>query len=92
MHAPVENSQLSTRFTTYTDSVLTSIDFSVEQVSNIIKKLDPNKAHGHDKISQRMLKICGDSIKKPLAITLKNYLNERIFPNDWKKSKCSTNS
>ena len=82
----VENSQLSTRFTTYTDSVLTSIDFSVEQVSNIIKKLDPNKAHGHDKISKHMLKICGNSINKPLATTLKNYLNERIFPNDWKKA------
>ena len=47
----VNNSQLPTRFTTHTDSILMSIDFSVEQVSNIIKKLDPNKAHGHDKIS-----------------------------------------
>ena len=27
------------------------IDFSVEQVSNIIKKLDPNKVYGHDKFT-----------------------------------------
>ena len=63
-----------------------SIDISIEQVSNIIKKLDPNKAHGHDKISIRMLKLCGDSINSPLATIFKNCLNERIFPNDWKKA------
>ena len=34
----VNNTQLSTRFTTHTD-------FFAEQNSNIIKKLDPNKAH-----------------------------------------------
>ena len=27
------------------------IDFCVEQVSNIIKKLHPNKAYGHDKFT-----------------------------------------
>ena len=61
----VNNSQLSTRFTTHTDSVLTLVDFSVKKVSNI-KKLDPNKARGHDKISIRMLKLCGNSINRPL--------------------------
>ena len=50
----VNNSQLPTRFTTHTNSVLTSIDFLVEQVSNI-KKLDPNKAHGHGKIRIHVL-------------------------------------
>ena len=63
-----------------------SIDISIEQVSNIIKKLDPNKAHGHDKISIRMLKLCGDSINSPLATIFKNCSNERTFPNDWKKA------
>ena len=33
--------------------------------TTIIKKLDPNKAHGHDKISIRMLKLYGDSINRP---------------------------
>ena len=31
-----------------------STDFSVEQVNNIIKKLDCNKVHGHDKRSVRI--------------------------------------
>ena len=39
----VKNCQLATRFTTYTGSVLMSIDFSVEKISNIIKKLDSSK-------------------------------------------------
>ena len=73
------NSQMSTRFTTHTDSVLRSIDFSVEQVSNIIKKLDPNKAHGHGKINIRMLKLCGNSINRPLTTIFKNCFNERKF-------------
>ena len=50
------------------ESVLTSIDFFVEQVSNIIKKLDPNKAH--DKTSLGRLKLCGASINKPLGRSL----------------------
>ena len=36
----VNNNQLPTRFTTNTEYLLKSIDFSVEQVSSIIKKLD----------------------------------------------------
>ena len=65
---------------------LTSIDSSVEQISNIIKKPDPNKAHGHDKISICLLKLCRDSINRPLATIFKNCFNERIFPNDCKKA------
>ena len=81
----VNNSQLPTRFTTHSESVLTSVDFFVEQVINIIKKQDPRKAHGHDKISIAMLKVCGDSINKSIANIFKNFY-ERIFPNDWKKA------
>ena len=29
---------------------------------------DPNKAHGHDNISIRMIQICGDSIIFPLKL------------------------
>ena len=73
------------RFTTHTYPILTSINFPVEQVNNIIKKLDPNKAHEHDKISICMLKLCEDSINRQYATIFKNCFNERIFPSDWKK-------
>ena len=50
------------------------------------QKLDPNKPHGHDTISIRMLKLCGDSIWKPLEIILKNSTKEGIFPDEQKKA------
>ena len=34
-----------------------------------------------------MLKLCGDSIWKPLEIIFKNYLKEGIFSIEWKKEK-----
>ena len=46
------------------------------------QKLDPNKPHGHDTISIRMLKVCGDSIWKPLDIILKNSTKEGIVPDE----------
>ena len=37
-------------------------------------------------ISIRMLKLCEDSIWKPLELIFKNCLKEGIFPNEWKKA------
>ena len=36
-----------------------------------MNNLDPNKAHGHNETSIRMLKICGDSICRPLNVIFK---------------------
>ena len=38
------------------------VDFSVDDIKNIINKLDSSKAHGDDMISIRMLKLCDKSI------------------------------
>ena len=80
----VNSSRLSKWFTTHVDSVLTSIDFSFQQVSNIIKKLDPKKLN--DMASVRMLKLVKDSINGPWTTIFKNCFNEKIFLNDWKKA------
>ena len=48
--------------------------------------MKPNKAHGHDMISIRMLKICGDSIYKPLRLTFRASLDQENFPLSWKKA------
>ena len=48
--------------------------------------MDPNKAQGHDMISIYMLKLCGDSVWKPLEIIFKNCLQEGLFPHEWKKA------
>ena len=47
--------------------------------------MDPNKAHGHDAVSVRMLKISCPSSIKPLLIIFRNYLKFGTFPDDWKK-------
>ena len=49
-----------------TEKRLTKIRFSEDDIAKIIQNLDPNKAHSHDQISIRMLKICGKTIYKPL--------------------------
>ena len=43
------------------------------------------KAHGHNRISIRILKICGPSICKPLEFILKSCLEIDIIPLEWKK-------
>ena len=45
-----------------TDNSLYSVRFPTEDISKIINNLDPNKDHGHDEISIRILKICVSSI------------------------------
>ena len=37
---------------------LSTVEFSTYDILKIIRNLDPTKAHGHDMISIRMLKIC----------------------------------
>ena len=86
----VNNSKLPSVLTVHTESLLESFYFSADHIGDIIKKLDSNKAHGHDMISICMLKLCGDSIWKPLEIILINCLKVGIFPDEWKKSQCCT--
>ena len=74
----VNGSKLPSVLTVHTESLLESFHFSADHIGGIINKLDPNKAHGHDMISIRMLKLCGDSIWKPLEIIFKNCLEEGI--------------
>ena len=69
-----------------TDNSLYSVKFSTENILQIINKLDSNKAHGHDEISIRMLKICGSSVCRPLQIIYKSCLDRGKFLQEWKKA------
>ena len=64
---------------------MTSIKFENKDIINVIKALDPCKAHGYD-ISLRLLKICDSAIVKPLTVLFKNCIIQGIFPDNWKKS------
>ena len=68
------------------DSTLSSCHFTKHDIPRIINNLDPNKAHGYDKISIRILKICGDSICRPLNIIFKTCLHTGKLPLEWKKN------
>ena len=71
---------------TRTENVISSIDFGSDDIAQIIQKLDPNKSHGHDMISIRMLKICGNSIYKPLQLIFRSCIENGKFPSEWKKA------
>ena len=80
------NSVLPTNVPQLTSKCLDSIHFSSSDIVKIISRLDPNKAHGHDMLSIRMIKLCGNSICKPLSIIFKDCLSEGKFPHKWKKA------
>ena len=70
----------------YTPNLILSFDISKDEITKIIRSLDPNKAHGHDGTSIRMLKLCASSISKPLFLLFKYSLENECFPNEWKKA------
>ena len=53
---------------------LSTIRFTSDDILNIIRNLDPNKAHGHDMVSIRMVKLCDASLCKPLELIFKSCL------------------
>ena len=68
-----------------TDNRLSTVNFSIDDIAKIIQNLDPNKAHGHDKISIQMLQLCGNSICKPLELIFQQAIESGFFPSEWKK-------
>ena len=79
------NSTLPVNVQYLTEKRLSSFDFSEDDIMKVIQKLDPNKAHGHDNISIRMIKICGKSICKPLRKIFEECLRTGTFPLEWKR-------
>ena len=69
-----------------TSTHLDSIHFLSSDISKMIAHLDPNKAHSHDMLSIRVIKICANSIFKPLSIIFNDCLNEGKFLHVWKKA------
>ena len=62
------SSVLSSLLFKRTENVISSINFGLDDIAKIIPNLDPNKPHDYDMISICMLKICGNSICKPLQL------------------------
>ena len=80
------SSKLPSHLHYLTDNCLSSVRFSQGNIAKLIQNLDPNKTHGHDNISIRMLKICSSSIYKPLEMIFKQCIKTVFFPSEWKRA------
>ena len=70
----------------YTTSLLSFVDIKESDILNTLKSLNAIKAHKHDDIPIRMLKLSQKSILKPLKLIFENYLRTRLFLDQWKKA------
>ena len=76
------------------DRCLSLVTFSAGDIGKIIQNLSSDKTHGHDSnITIRMLKICGDTINKPLELIFNQAPSSRYtgylahFPTPSRKNK-----
>ena len=67
-------------------SRLNCVDFNGDEILKIVRALNIHKAHGHDDISIRMIKICDKSLVKPLILLFENSAKSSSYPEIWKKS------
>ena len=64
----MNNCKLPDKITYNSAARLTSIKFDNNDILKIIRSLDVNKAHGHDGMSVRMIKMCDESLVQPLSL------------------------
>ena len=67
-----------------TNNNIIDLNVSVEESSDIIQILHPNKASGPDVISHEMLKLCPNKIALPLQIIFNKSLQQSKYPTNWK--------
>ena len=80
------NSAIPPNTSFVTEEGLSTFEICPGDTVKIIRPLDANKAHGHDEITIRMIKMCASSIAKLLAILFMNCLESECFPKEWKKA------
>ena len=67
-----------------TNESLNTINFTEDDILNVIRTLDPGKAHGHDQINIRMVQIYDKAICKSLHLIFPSSKESGIFPTEWK--------
>ena len=83
---PMDNTSCLPSFSYRTGSRIKSFQVTENDILAIIKSLDPNKAHGCDNISIKMIKICSQSLILPLKIIIEHSLKKGKFPKISKKA------
>ena len=69
-----------------TDDRLNYFQINENYILSIIKNFNVSKTHGWDRISIRMIKLCGKTVAIPLKLIFRSMLEEGVFPDKWKKS------
>ena len=79
---PINNERsLPSSFEFYSQYRLSSLIIIEDNILKIVRALNIIKAHDHDEISVRMIKICDKAFVKPFSLIYKNCMNTGIFPN-----------
>ena len=87
-HSNIETKHASLpEFRYLTDHRLNEIIVSEDEVLDLIKAIDVNKATGHDGIGPRLLKEAGRSIVSPLTRLINMSLRLSVVPREWKKAQ-----
>ena len=79
---PVSNFSVLPDISFHKNSRLNLFSITEKDILPVIKSLDPNKSHGWDKISIKVIKMCGESLVLPLKMISESDLNDDVFPDD----------
>ena len=83
---PIINDSQLPAFSYRTNSRLNDININLQTISDIISELNPNKSHGCDNISIKMIHICRNQIVFPLKLIFESCVNSGLYPDLWKMS------
>ena len=63
-----------------------NLSINKNDISIIIRNLDPNKSHGWNNLSVRMIKLFGDALIFPLKCIFERAHQEDKYPDCWEKA------
>ena len=80
----VINDSILPQFQFLTNERIDTITIQENEITSLIRNLNPNKAMGSDGLSAHMLLLCDSSISLPLKLIFQNILESSLYPNQWK--------
>ena len=81
---PISTASILPDMNLRTDAVLCNLNFLHEDIVTIIRSLNPNKAHGWDEVTVRIVKHFDASLARPFHILFRNCLQTGVYPSIWK--------
>ena len=70
----------------YNDNGIWTLNFSDFEVLKCLQKLSPNKAAGPEDIPNKIYSLLAPFIADPLRQIFEGSINDKTFPDDWKKA------